>query len=296
MRCWCLGILLAGPIGLAAQSPTMTMDHGTMAMPAPLTQHARDQVAEAHRVALLLDTPEKARAAGYRPRFGDVPLQGEHWSNPQLVLTGTFDIEHPPILMFAPIDGTQKLIGVAYAYEVKQGAPTPDGFDGAAMWHEHPALALPGHRLVMTHVWFIDSPNGIFAHDNPRLAFLERGLPYPPAGWLDDATTRSFALGLSLALHPIPTASRFGGTSHYDSVMTTLGVERDSVDRMVTLLNVARAADNASDYRRLATAIGAEGGRIMATVKDAPVDPMERVLFARMLDEALSDHSMTSHP
>jgi hypothetical protein len=65
---------------------------------------------------------------------------------------------------------------------------------------------------------------------------------------------------------------------------------------MVTLLNVARAADKASDYRRLATAIGAEGGRIMATVKDAPVDPMERVLFARMLDEALSDHSMTSHP
>lgn len=296
MRFWYLGMLVAGPIGLAAQVPTMTMDHGAMAMPAPLTQHARDQVAEAHRVALLLDTPEKARAAGYRPRFGDVPLQGEHWSNPQLVLTGTFDIEHPPILMFAPIDGAQQLIGVAYAYEVKQGEPTPDGFDGAAMWHEHPALALPGHRLVMTHVWFIDSPNGIFAHDNPRLAFLERGLPYPPAGWLDAATTRSLALALSLALHPIPTASRFGGTPHYDSVMTTLAVQRDSVDRMVTALSAARTANNTVAYRGLATAIGAEGVQIMTTVKNAPVDPMTRVLFARMLDEALSDHPMASHP
>ena len=150
MRKSLLGILFVMPMALAAQAMTMPMDHGQMAPPAPLTQHARDQIAEARKVASLLDTPDKARAAGYRPRFGDVPLQGEHWSNPQLVLAGKFDIEHPPILMFAPIGGAPKLIGVAYAYEVKEGEPTPDGFDGAAMWHEHPALALPGHRLVMT--------------------------------------------------------------------------------------------------------------------------------------------------
>jgi hypothetical protein len=191
-----MSLLMALPMTLAAQTAPMTMPmdhHDGMAMRAEPTQHARDQIAEARRVAAQLDTPEKARAAGYRPRFGDVPLQGEHFSNPQLVLAGTFDLEHPPILMFAPIGGEQKLIGVAYAYEVRQDEPVPDAFDGAAIWHEHPALSLPGKRLVMTHVWFVDSPNGPFAHDNPTLAFLERGIGYPPAGWLDAATVRKLA-------------------------------------------------------------------------------------------------------
>lgn len=269
----------------------MQMDHSHMAMsaPAPLTQHARDQIVAAKRAAADLDTPEKARAAGYRPRFGDVPLQGEHWTNPQLVLAGTFDIDHPPILMFAPIGGTQRLLGVAYAYEVKADDPTPDGFDGAAMWHEHPALALPGKKLVMTHVWFVDSPNGVFAHDNPTLAFLERGITFPPDGWLAPDALRKLALTLQLAQRPLPSASRAFSGARNDSLVKVLEGERAEVDSMVPRLEAARKAGNKAAYQATATKIGAKSAEIIATVKQIPVDPIARLFFAKLIDEALSD-------
>ena len=125
MRHTMVGLFALLPIALAGQGTPMKMDHGDMSMPMPMTQHAKDQVAAARKAAADLDTPEKARAAGYRPRFGDVPLQGEHWTNPLLVLKGQFDIDHPPMLMFAPVGGEQKLLGVAYAYSVKTGDPLP---------------------------------------------------------------------------------------------------------------------------------------------------------------------------
>lgn len=282
--------LMGWPCVVVAQTMTMPMDHGQMTAPSALTQHTLDQIAEARRVAAEFDTPEKARAAGYRPRFGDVPLQGEHFSNPQLVLAGTFDIEHPPILMFAPIDGVQKLIGVAYAYEVKADAPIPDGFDGAAMWHEHPALSLPGKRLVMTHVWFVDSPNGPFAHDNPTLAFLERGIGYPPAGWLDAETLRRLALTLSLAKGTLPGTSRAIEGPRNDSIVKQLLIQRDSVNAMVPPLEEARLAGKKTEYRALAAKIGDQSTTLIATIKEIPADPISRAFFGRLMDEALSDH------
>lgn len=291
MRIYRLGLLITLPVALAAQAPSMPMDHhDPRAMPAAVTRHTLDQIAEAERVAAAFDTPEKARAAGYRPRFGDVPLQGEHYSNRRLVLAGTFDLEHPPILMFAPIDGREKLIGVAYAYEVKQGEPTPDGFDGAAMWHEHPALSLPGKRLVMTHVWFVPSPNGPFAHDNPMLAFLERDLDFPPDGWLDAPTLRKLALTLSLARPRTPGSGRAIVGPRNDSLVQLLIAERDTVNALVPSLAAARHAGKRSDYRMIAAQIGGRADKIIATVKQIPADSAGRAFFGRLLDEALSDH------
>ena len=278
------------PAALVAQATPMTMDHSQMTMPAPLTQHVKDQIAAAKKAAADLDTPEKARAAGYRPRFGDVPLQGEHWTNPMLVLKGTFDIDHPPMLMFAPINGEQKLLGVAYAYAVRTGEATPDGFDGAAMWHEHPALALPGSRLVMTHVWFVDSPNGVFAHDNPTLAFLERGIPYPPRGWLDAPTVRKLALTLQLAQRPSAGASRAVSGPRNDSLVAVFAQERAEVDSMLPALEVARKAGNEAAYKAMALKIGGKADGIIATVKAIPTDPISRSLLSKLIDEALSDN------
>ena len=289
MRLYQLGLFALLPSAMAAQGTPMKMGHDQMTMPVVLTQHAQDQIAEAKRVATELDTPEKARAAGYRPRFGDVPLQGEHWSNRELVLTGTFDIEHPPILMFAPIGGTQKLIGVAYAYEVKAGDSIPDGFDGAAMWHEHPALALPGKRLVMTHVWFVPSPNGVFAHDNPTLAFLERDLAYPPAGWLDPVTLRRLALTLQLARRPAPGASRASNGPRNDSVIAVLNRQRDAIDSLVPLLEAARRAGSKTTYQAMAVKIGNRAAELIATIKQIPANPFSRAFLAKLMDEALSD-------
>ncbi|HEY3934508.1 MAG TPA: hypothetical protein VGL65_07795 [Gemmatimonadales bacterium] len=283
--------LLLIPGMLAAQSP-MAMDHDqTMTMDRPLTQKAKDEIAEARRVASLLNTPEKARLAGYRPRFGDVPLQGIHWSNPALVLSGQFDVEHPPTLMFAPINGEQQLVGVAYTYEVKDGAPMPDGFDGAAMWHEHPALSLPGHRLVMTHVWFIDSPYGPFAHDNPELAFLERAMSYPPDGWLDAGTSRRLALGLSLANPQAPGTRRMNSGPRNDSLVRVLIGERDTVDVEAERLEAARVAGKKGEYQSLAAKIGRDGDSMLTTIKEMPADPVSRAIFSRLLDEALAGHA-----
>lgn len=292
MRLYQLAMLALLPGAVAAQGTPMKMDHDQMAMPAVLTQHAKDQLAEVKRVAADLDTPEKARAAGYRPRFGNVPLQGEHWSNPQLILAGTFDIEHPPTLMFAPIGGTQTLIGVAYAYELKEGDAIPDGFDGAAMWHEHPALALPGRRLVMTHVWFVPSPNGVFAHDNPTLAFLERGIAFPPDGWLDATTLRRLALTLQLAQRQPVGASRVILGPRNDSLVAVLNVQRDAVDSMVPDLEAARRAGDKSQYQAMAVKIGNRADLLIATIKEVPADAIARAFLARLMDEALSD----SHP
>lgn len=277
------------PAALAAQATPMAMDHGAMAIPTAMTPHAKAQVERARQAAAQLDTPEKARAAGYRPRFGDVPLQGEHWTNPALVLAGTFDIDHPPILMFAPIHGVQQLLGVAYAYEVKADAAIPDGFDGAAQWHEHPALSLPGKKLVMTHVWFIDSPNGVFAHDNPTLAFLERGLTYPPPGWLDQTSMRKLALTLQLAQNRAPGSSRAINGPRNDSLVAVLMQERAQVDSLVPSLESARKAENRAAYRAIALTIGSKSDEIIATIKQLPSDPVARAFFGRLIDEALGD-------
>lgn len=221
-----------------------------------------------------------------------MPLQGEHWTNPRLVLTGTFDIEHPPILMFAPINGEQKLLGVAYAYEVEEGDAIPDEFDGAAMWHEHPALALPGRRLVMTHVWFVPSPNGVFAHDNPTLGFLERDLQYPPDGWLDPVTLRRLALTLQLARRPAPGASRVFSGPRNDSLVAVLALPRDAVDSMVPQLEVMRRAGKKAPYQAMAVKIGNKADEIIATIKQVPADSVSRAFLAKLMDEVLSD----SHP
>ena len=289
-------LLAAGLCGgvaaaLPAQRAEMAMDHGQMTAPArPLTAHVRDQIAAAHRAALLLDTPEKARAAGYRPRFGDVPLQGIHYSNPLLVLSGKFDIDHPPTLMFIPVDDTMQLVGVAYTYEIKDGNAVPDGFDGAAMWHEHPALSLPGHRLVMTHVWFVDSPNGPFAHDNPTLPFVERDMHYPPAGWLDAETTRNLALALSLAARQAPGGGRLNLGPRSDSAVNVLARERDTVGAQAQRLEALEQAGRKADYQRLAVTIGSETGALVATIKAIPSDSLNRAVLGRLIDESPSEH------
>lgn len=69
MRFYQSGLVELLPILLHAQTIPMPMDHHDhMAMPAALTQQARDQIAEAQRVATAFDTPEKARHRVLGPR------------------------------------------------------------------------------------------------------------------------------------------------------------------------------------------------------------------------------------
>jgi hypothetical protein len=273
-----LALVTAPPLG------AQQMDHHhDMAM--PLTAKADSQVAHSKAIAKAWSTPEAAKAAGYQPRFGDVPLQGEHYTNRDLVLAGTFDLDHPPVLMFSTIKGVQTLVGAAYAYEVKAEEPTPEGFDGDAdQWHEHPFLALPGKRLVMTHVWFVPSPGGPFAHDNPSLPFLELGIPVPTAGWLDFPAYRQ--LGLALAISQDGLTPRLKTVlAQYPDVGQRTTAERDSIRALVPKLEAAQKAGNAAKYRELAKDAGRHASVILESWKTAPTNPTVRGIVAKALDE-----------
>lgn len=275
-----VGMLLA----MAAPAAAQQMDHHAMAS-SPLSAKADSQIAHARKVAFAMATPEAARAAGYFPRFGDVPLQGEHYINRDLVLAGTFDLDHPPVLMFVTEKGVPTLVGAAYAYEVKADEPTPEGFDGDAdQWHEHPTLALPGHRLVMTHVWFIPSAGGPFAHDNPSLPFLELGIPVPTEGWLDFEAYRRLGLALSLSGDQLERRLRMV-LAQYPEVQQQTAAQRDSIRAIIPQLQGAQSAGDAPRYRGLATEAGRHAAAILELWKCAPTSPVVRDLLLKALDE-----------
>jgi hypothetical protein len=74
-----------------------------------------------------LNTPEKARAAGYHPN----PSAPDHWINDDVFRTrNAYDLSRPATLMF---DNNQ-LVGVMLSHNPALGAP-PDL--GAGSWHTH---------------------------------------------------------------------------------------------------------------------------------------------------------------
>jgi hypothetical protein len=88
-----------------------------------------------------LDTPEKARAAGYHPN----PSAPDHWINDNVFATRNgYDLAHPATLMF---EGST-LVGVMLSHNPQKGAP-PDL--GAGSWHTHGGTAGAEYAA---HVWF----------------------------------------------------------------------------------------------------------------------------------------------
>jgi hypothetical protein len=131
-----------------------------------------------------------AQAAGYS--ISDQVIQGRpnvgivHFTNPELARDGrTVDPERPEVLIYA-IDRLQSsmLIGAMFLMPVGQHGPQFGG--PMTMWHVHPNMELcvePGGAPVifrprqpcptgltkqspeMLHVWLVDNPDGVFAHD-----------------------------------------------------------------------------------------------------------------------------------
>jgi hypothetical protein len=110
----------------------------------------RQQVQDAREVALRLDTPEKAAAAGYVRTTSDVPYMGEHYLNLDYVRDGVFDPKKPEGLLFSKIDsGPERLVGVWFLQVPGIGGVTretqPAGFaSDLDMWHSHVGLCLVG--------------------------------------------------------------------------------------------------------------------------------------------------------
>jgi hypothetical protein len=169
-------------------------------------------LAAARRAVVRLNDTAAARAAGYRPitEIGvpdKVPFQGEHWSLPIRDTTAVVPLDRPAFLMFGPVNGVHRRIGLAYSTRLLLADPSPDGLGGdpAAKWHDHfwcdsvpdrpqgfvvnqpdactsQGGVLNPRRAVMVHVWTdVDSPEGVYGHDNPALPFVALGLTPPKA-------------------------------------------------------------------------------------------------------------------
>jgi hypothetical protein len=111
-----------------------------------------------------------AIAKGYDNEFtGYRAHMGFHYLKASL-LDGTFEIEKPEVLMFAPDEnGELKFVGAEYAVPIEDLSsppPAPEGFTGSKdVW------AINEEFSVWTlHVWVgLENPDGVFAAHNHEL-------------------------------------------------------------------------------------------------------------------------------
>lgn len=266
-----------------------------------LTPKARAQLEEARQATAAYRTPEAARAAGYVPMFGHVPLQGEHYVRMDLVMSDRFDPKQPSVLMFAPVNGKPTLVGAAYAYLHPAQSPAPAGFDGTAdVWHTHDDLVhVPKKHLVMVHAWLVEAPGGPFARYNPWLPFLAAGLTPPPASALAQPEqarrVRELALALALVTEP-PQAA--GAIQRYvgPKLLARLEPHQRAIQALVPALQRAQRSGDRAAYDRLSTeAIGRSKG-ILEIYRDAAQTPHSRRALERAIEEFFAEeHDHTSH-
>ncbi len=230
---------------------------------------AREQIATVRNTVAHLDTPAKARAAGFRPALGMIPTMGVHWVNMKRMREGV-DLLAPDHLLFSPVNGGQLLVGVAYAFMGGIG-DAPDLFDGRDdVWHEHPELALAGEALVMLHVWFVPSPGGPFAGHNPLLAYWAAGVQPPPAsafhGAASAARARRLALALAEAVEPMAFARLLPAGS---GLSADIERRRGLIRAVIPRLNEARRAGDQARWNLEADAAIAEWEMIRDMYLDA---------------------------
>lgn len=302
VRAVCAGCALSAA-SLAATSVVIAQDahahhaahaHGAAA----ITDKARAQIDSARAAFGVYNTPAKAIAAGFIPVLGDIPLQGVHYVNREVVEAARFDLNKPSMLLFSPLGDSIALVGAAYGYRVPESDPDPEGFDGDAdAWHEHPILARGGQRVTMVHLWLNDPPDGPFAHDNATLPFAARSMSTPDASWMAGSALRDLALALSLADATgdrLVRMSRAGG----ETLRVSLKVDRDGINAIAAQLSDAQKAGDRTQYLSLAGKAVAHSNNLIATLKNSAPNPVMREAVGRLIDEFIGNHSspMTSTP
>ncbi|MEM9426376.1 MAG: hypothetical protein AAGA06_06710 [Pseudomonadota bacterium] len=175
---------------------------------APASAGLQDELRAAHAAAVKYQNIRVAKRAGWRPFGGEAPLMGRHYSHPEgpdYVSGDRIDFARPSNLVYATIGGKTALVALAYVVRIAPGEPMPAGFSGGRdIWHVHDGERFLGAvretrpligglagrwfnrnmveedgktQLAMVHLWLIPNPKGRFASHNPRLAYLDLGLP-----------------------------------------------------------------------------------------------------------------------
>lgn len=145
-----------------------------------------------------------ARADGYIQVTQVVPGLGAHFVQPALLASGTFDIEHPAMLLYDRTPGQElELVGVGWYAPKKPGDETPPYpyFGPLGTWHYHTNLCFSarddsptvsistsegcraaGGAFVretgwMMHAWiFRTSPEGVLSHQNSSIRGVGPGI------------------------------------------------------------------------------------------------------------------------
>ncbi len=252
-----------------------------------LSVRARSQLAEVQAAVRSLDTPEKARAAGFRPVLGWIPTMGTHWVSEDRMRAG-FQRDAPDHLMFSRVGDAQRLVGIAYAYWDAADAELPDAFEGTLdSWHEHPELAPEGQTLIMLHVWFAPSMDGPFAGHNPWLPYWAAKIDGPDPRWLrtsDDtvvARKAGLAIGEAVAPSGFAVLAERGGTLGEDADRA-----RFTVRRLIPTLRAAREANDRTAWLQTARIAAASWDEIRTAYLTAALPyPEAHEQLSRFLGE-----------
>jgi hypothetical protein len=186
-----------------------------------------EQLAEVGNAIRKYDDIAVAKREGWKPFGGDEPLMGQHWydpNGPDYVHGDAIDFTRPSNLMYTRIGDRQVLTGVAFVVRIGPGEPLPAGFAGDDdLWHVHDVEAAVGAatedrpvlgwianwwldanyrskgddraRLAMVHAWVtLPNPDGVFAHYNRLVPYLQAGVPPSFADGGSEAAARGLAL------------------------------------------------------------------------------------------------------
>jgi len=256
-----------------------------------LSETAREQVARVEAAVAKFATPEAARSAGFRPALGLIPTMGVHWVNRTRVRDGqSLDLDTPDHLMFAPVNGKETLVGIAFAYNARPDDVSPDGFDGDLdAWHTHPDLSPPGTTLTMLHVWFVPSPDGPFAGHNPWLPYWAAGMEPPPAELLATPENSRLVRGVGLAIAETIDAASLDRRAGRIAAAVRPRVEprRDAIRALLPQLEAARKADDDAQWRPLAEQAVAQWEAIRDIYLTAIPVPAVRERLAQFYQEML---------
>lgn len=233
---------------------TCLIDPDAIASEHELPAETRAQIESARAAVAPLSTVEAAEAAGYRLFAGTTPTMGQHWVNPRISAARVFDPERPSILMFAPVGGEERLVGVSYSLRQEEGDPLPEGFHGDYdVWHTHETQRGDGH-VAMVHLWFAPALEGPFTDHNPYLAFEMAGLPTPPADRFaaPEGAERMRHLALALGEAHVPFPNIEVAQERMPALAQALDPYRAEIRALVPALGAAQDRDDWSAYADLA--------------------------------------------
>jgi len=168
IRLFCAASLIASAALLLAQ----THDGHENAAPAKLVQLVRDATRQFINV-------NAATAAGYQPFLGcvsgpDHGAMGVHYVNGGLVGDGLIDASHPEALIYEPLDGQLRLVGVEFIVDATTWLANHNGNAPVLEGQSFQFVGTPNRygigSIFELHVWaWRDNPNGAFVDWNDHV-------------------------------------------------------------------------------------------------------------------------------